>query len=103
MPSVWPRVEHNCPISTCRMLTGVMVRGPCSALACDLCAGVAAAEVLKILLGRKPLRAPGYAQFDAYRRLFREGRHRAGNRHPVQRLRRYVLRRRLLQLGYGGD
>jgi hypothetical protein len=65
-------------------------------LACHLCSGVAAAEVLKILLGRGPiLAAPHYAQFDAYRRLLRTGRLRGGNRHPWQRLKRWWLRRKL--------
>ena len=78
-------------------------RGPSAGLACMLCAGVAAAETLKILLGRGPLRpAPCYAQFDAYRGLFRRGRIRWGNRHPVQRLKRAFLRRKMLTLGYDG-
>lgn len=69
--------------------------GPSAGLACQLCAGVAAAEVLKILLGRSPLHpAPHYGQFDAYRRMFRTGYLRWGNRNPVQRLKRWWLRRR---------
>lgn len=69
--------------------------GPSSALACQLCSGVAAAETIKILLGRGPVRAaPYYFQFDAYRQKFRRGRLRAGNRHPWQRFkRRWLLRR----------
>ena len=71
-------------------------RGPSAGLACQLCAGVAAAEVLKILLGRGPLRAaPWYSQFDAYRQQFRKGYLRCGNRHPWQRLKRWWLLRRL--------
>ncbi|MGE3805644.1 MAG: ThiF family adenylyltransferase [Gemmataceae bacterium] len=71
-------------------------RGPSAALACQLCSGVATAEVLKILLGRGPVQAaPHYAQFDAYRRLLRTGYLRGGNRHPWQRLKRWWLRRRL--------
>jgi hypothetical protein len=60
-----------------------------------LCSGVAAAEAIKILLGRGPVRAaPWYFQFDAYRLKFRRGRLRAGNRHPWQRVkRRWLLRR----------
>jgi ThiF family len=71
-------------------------RGPSAALACQLCSGIAAAEVLKILLDRGPLRAaPEYAQFDAYRGILRRGRLRGGNRHLAQRLKRYWLARRL--------
>lgn len=69
--------------------------GPSAALACHLSSGVAASEVLKILLNRGALRpAPFYAQFDAYRHVLRHGRLRGGNRHPLQRLKRWFLRRR---------
>lgn len=62
-------------------------RGPSTIMACQLCAGVAATEALKILLGRgKVLAAPHGMQFDAYQnkltRTWRPG----GNRHPIQRL-----------------
>lgn len=77
-------------------------RGPSAALACALCSGVAAVEVIKILLGRQPLHpAPHYFQFDAYRYIFRCGLLRWGNRGPFQRLKRNILRRRMLELGYG--
>ncbi|MGA2259298.1 MAG: ThiF family adenylyltransferase [Thermoguttaceae bacterium] len=77
-------------------------RGPSVGIACQLCSGIAAVEAAKVILGRKPLRpAPCYAQFDAYRGLLRRGRLRWGNRGPLQRLKCAVLRRRLLQLGYG--
>ncbi len=77
-------------------------RAPSVGLACQLCSGVAAVETAKVILGRKPLRpAPCYAQFDAYRCLLRRGRLLWGNRGPLQRLKRAILRRRMLQLGYG--
>src|SRR5262249_39612162 len=63
-------------------------------LACQLCAGVAAAEVVKIVLGRSPLRpVPWYAQFDVHQYQFCTGRLRWGNRHPLQRFKRWLLRR----------
>lgn len=75
-------------------------RGPSAGLACQLCAGVATVETLKILLNRSPIRAaPHYSQFDAYRGILRTGRLRWGNRHPLQRLKRWYLRRRLRALG----
>jgi molybdopterin/thiamine biosynthesis adenylyltransferase len=75
-------------------------RGPSAGLACQLCAGVAAAEVLKIRLGRGQVRpAPYYFQFDAYRQTFRRGRLWWGNRHPLQRLKRTLLARRLKAAG----
>ncbi len=43
-------------------------RGPSTAIACQLCAGVAAAEVMKIILKRGPIKAaPFYHHFDPYR------------------------------------
>jgi len=76
-------------------------RGPSAGLACQLCSGVAAAETLKVLLGRGPLRpAPCYAQFDAYRCLLRRGRLLGGNRNPLQRLKRWLVRRHLVRIGW---
>lgn len=71
-------------------------RGPSSIAACQLCAGVAAIETLKLALGRKNIRlAPWGSQFDAYRmryvRTWRPG----GCRNPLQRLMRYLVRRQL--------
>jgi molybdopterin/thiamine biosynthesis adenylyltransferase len=78
-------------------------RGPSVGLACQLCSGVVGAEIVKILLDRRPIwRAPRYAQFDAYRCLLRRGRLRWGNRGPLQRVKRAMLRRQMLRLGYGG-
>jgi len=78
-------------------------QGPSVGMACHLCSAVAAAEIIKILLSRKAMRPiPCYSQFDAYRGIFRHGRLPWGNRGPLQRLKRYVLRRRMLRLGYGG-
>ncbi len=62
-------------------------RGPSTIMACQLCAGIAATEALKILLGRGGVLAAPYGmQFDAYRnklvRTWRPG----GNNNPIQRL-----------------
>lgn len=59
--------------------------GPSTPIACDLCAGVAASEVLKILLNRgKVYAAPWGIHFDAYRnktvKTWRPG----GNNNPIQ-------------------
>ncbi len=61
-------------------------KGPSTVMACHLCAGLAATEALKILLGRgKVLAAPWSLQFDAYRgKLVRTWRP-WGNRNPIQR------------------
>jgi molybdopterin/thiamine biosynthesis adenylyltransferase len=71
-------------------------RGPSTIMGCQLCAGIAATEVLKILLGRGQVLAAPYGQhFDAYRnRLVRTWRP-GGNRHPLQRLAMLLARRRI--------
>jgi molybdopterin/thiamine biosynthesis adenylyltransferase len=71
-------------------------RGPSLALAVQLCAGMAAAETLKLLLKRgRVLAAPYYQQFDAYRGRYAVGRLRWGNRGPIQRI-KYSIARKLL-------
>jgi len=76
-------------------------RGPSAGLACHLCSGVVAAEILKILLGRSPIRpAPWYFQFDPYRQRLCKGRLFRGNRHPWQRVKRKILRRLLTRMGW---
>lgn len=74
--------------------------GPSSALACHLCAGIVGSLVLKILLGRGPLyAAPYYHQFDAYREIFVRKKLIYGNRNPIQRFKKLILKRKLIQLG----
>ena len=65
----------------------VAKRGPSTPMGCELCAGFAATQVLKLLLDRgRVLPAPWGQQFDAYEnRLHRTWRP-GGNRHPLQRL-----------------
>lgn len=62
-------------------------RGPSTVIACQLCAGVASAEALKILLKRGPVSAaPHGVQFDAYRNRIAHTWRPGGNRHPLNRL-----------------
>ena len=79
-------------------------RGPSTPMACELCAGVAATQVLKILLGRgKVVAAPWGLHFDAYRnRLVRTWRP-GGNRHPLQRAGLAIARRQLARMAAGGS
>jgi molybdopterin/thiamine biosynthesis adenylyltransferase len=70
-------------------------RGPSTIMGCELCAGAAATEALKILLKRgEVLAAPRGYQFDAFRnklvRTWRPG----GNRHPLQQLAMMLAKRR---------
>ena len=56
-------------------------------IACNLCAGFAAAETVKILLGRgKVCAAPHGLQYDAYRQKLKRTWRPGGNAHPLQRL-----------------
>ncbi len=75
-------------------------RGPSCIAACQLCAGVAAVETLKLLLNRGGVKlAPWGSQFDAYRmryiRTWRPG----GHRNPLQRLMHYLVRAQLSKMG----
>jgi molybdopterin/thiamine biosynthesis adenylyltransferase len=69
-------------------------RGPSTAIACQLCAGMAAAEAVKVLLGRGKLFAAPYGvHFDAYRNKLVRTRRKGGNNHPLQRLALRIARR----------
>lgn len=62
-------------------------RGPSSIIGCQLCAGIAAGEALKILLKRgKVVCAPHGIQFDAYRNKLVHTWRPGGNRHILQRI-----------------
>ncbi|HET7587732.1 MAG TPA: ThiF family adenylyltransferase [Gammaproteobacteria bacterium] len=72
-------------------------RGPSTPMSCQMCAGIAGTQALKILLGRgKVVAAPFGLHFDAYRnklvRTWRPG----GNNNPLQRLILSIARRRFL-------
>ncbi len=74
-------------------------RGPSTVMACDLCAGVMGSAVLKVLLGRGPLRAaPWTMQFDAFRQRLAFTWRPFGNANPLQQLMLMLIRPRL-QLG----
>lgn len=62
-------------------------QGPSTMMACELCAGVMATSVLKVVLKRGGLRAAPWAmQFDAYRQQLRFTWRPLGNANPLQRL-----------------
>lgn len=71
-------------------------RGPSTGLACELCAGLIAATVLKLRLGRGKLRpAPWALQFDAYHQKLRYTWRPFGNANPLQWLLLKLIRPRL--------
>jgi molybdopterin/thiamine biosynthesis adenylyltransferase len=62
-------------------------RGPSTIMACDLCAGVMGASVLKVLLKRGSLKAaPWGMHFDAYHQKLKATWRPFGNSHPLQQL-----------------
>ena len=69
-------------------------RGPSTIMACQLCAGIAATQVLKIVLGRGPvLAAPRGLHFDAYTNRLRKTWRPRGNAGLIQRLMLRLARR----------
>lgn len=71
-------------------------KGPSTPMACEICAGMAATQALKILLGRgKVVTAPRGLQFDAYRNKMATTWRPGGNRNPIQRLALWIARRQL--------
>jgi len=71
-------------------------RGPSTVMACELCAGVAGTEALKILLGRGPaLAAPWGLHFDAYRLRYRRTWRPWGYRNPLLLFARAIARSQL--------
>lgn len=69
-------------------------RGPSTAIACQLCAGVAASEAVKLMLGRGPVKAaPYFHHFDAYRGKFVVRKLRWGNAGPLQHIKTWLAGR----------
>lgn len=92
-----PAMLHRGYLVDARAVNLAQRRGPSTAMACQICAGVAGTEALKLLLGRGPVRAAPYGlQFDAYTgriaRTWRPG----GHRHPLQRIALAIGRRQLM-------
>ncbi len=70
--------------------------GPSTPMACELCAGVAATQALKILLRRGDvIAAPRGLHFDAYTNRMVKTWRPGGNRNPIQRFALAIARRQL--------
>jgi molybdopterin/thiamine biosynthesis adenylyltransferase len=79
-------------------------KGPSTSMACEICAGMAATEALKILLNRGKVRAlPHGLQFDAYRNKLIKTWRPGGNRNPIQRIMLKIAARQFSRMGIGGD
>jgi sulfur-carrier protein adenylyltransferase/sulfurtransferase len=62
-------------------------KGPSSAVGVTQCASLVSGQILKILLGRGPVRqVPHFAQFDVYLNSYKKGYLPFGNKGPMQRL-----------------
>ncbi len=71
-------------------------KGPSTIMACQLCAGIAATESLKVLLQRgKIYSAPYIHCYDAYLNKYYRTKVRFGNKGLLQRLKLFVLKRML--------
>lgn len=74
-------------------------RGPSSIMGCQLCAGIAATEALKIVLKRgRVLAAPHGLHFDAYRGKLVHTWRPGGNNHPLQRVALRIGLRQIIKL-----
>lgn len=70
-------------------------KGSSTVMGCELCAGVTATEVLKILLQRgRVYSAPYSQQFDAYTNRFKRVWLPGGNRNPLQKLKLHLMKKR---------
>ncbi|MGY8869651.1 MAG: ThiF family adenylyltransferase [Pseudomonadales bacterium] len=70
--------------------------GPSLSSACNIASGLLTTEALCLLLNRDERQvkaAPHYTQFDPYRRIYRTGYLRFGNRGPIQKLKRWLVAR----------
>ena len=91
---VAPRGLHRTYLADDTRVDLARRRGPSTAAACELCAGMVATQALKLLLGRGGVpHAPVHVHFDAYRGLTAHTRLRWGNAGPLQRLKLAVGRR----------
>lgn len=77
-------------------------KGASTPMACEICAGFAATQALKILLHRDPiLAAPWGLQFDAYRYKLAKTWRPWGNRNPVQQLGIMIAKQFFMRINKG--
>lgn len=91
-----PALLHRTYLADASYVNLAARKGPSMPMACQLCAGVAGTEVLKLLLGRgKVWAAPHGHHFDAYRNQLSHTWRPGGNRNPLNRLAIAIAKRRL--------
>ncbi|RCU45128.1 ThiF family adenylyltransferase [Corallincola holothuriorum] len=75
-------------------------KGPSTIMGCEMCAGVAATQALKLLLRRGAVKpAPWSFQYDAYCNRLASSWRPGGYKHPLQRLLLWLARRHLRKQG----
>lgn len=73
-------------------------RGPSFGSACQLCAGLATTEAVRILLGRGKVKAaPYFHQFDPYTRKYIQGKLSKGNRAYTQRAKLWLVKNLMIE------
>jgi molybdopterin/thiamine biosynthesis adenylyltransferase len=98
MVGLAPAVLHGAYLVEPSAVDLVNQRGPSTPMACEICAGVAGTQALKILLGRgKVLAAPHGLHFDGYRNKLVHTWRPGGNHNLLQRLILSIARRRFLR------
>ena len=91
-----PAMLHRSYVADMSRVSLVERRVPSCIAACQLCAGIAAVETLKLLLNRGGVKlAPWGYQFDAYRLRYTRTWRPLGHRNPIQQLMRYLARSQL--------
>lgn len=79
-------------------------QGPSTPMACQLCAGIACTEAVKLMLGRgDTISAPHGFHFDIYRNKYVKTWRPGGYRNPIQRLMLAVIRRQLKTMNPKGN
>lgn len=87
LAGVAPALLHRHYLAYPEIVDFAAQRVPSTGAACQICSGVAATSVAKILLGRGKIEgAPRSLQFDAYTGKFRRVWRPGGNRHILQRV-----------------
>jgi molybdopterin/thiamine biosynthesis adenylyltransferase len=98
MVGLAPAVLHQGYLVDPSAVDLVRQRGPSTPMACEICAGIAGTQALKILLGRgKVVAAPHGLHFDAYRNKLVHTWRPGGNSNPLQRLILSLARRRFMR------
>ncbi len=91
-----PALLHRCYLADISRVDLKAHKAPSTSMGCQLCAGIAGSEALKILLHRgRVLAAPHGIQFDSYRNKLVHTWRPGGNRNPINRLTIAIARRQL--------